>query len=48
MGRFLPHKLPLRIYLGAIAVFANEVKGEAVLALSRDMGVSGIMNKSLD
>lgn len=37
---FAAHKLPLRIYLGAIATFCNEVKGKSALALSRDLGVS--------
>ncbi len=37
---FASHKLPLRMYLGAIAIFCNEVKGKAALALSRDLGVS--------
>ena len=37
---FASHKLPLRAYLGAIAVFCNEVKGKSALALSRDLGVS--------
>ncbi len=37
---FGSHKLPLRIYLGAIAIFCNEVKGKSALALSRDLGVS--------
>lgn len=37
---FSSHKLPLRMYLGAIAVFCNEVKGKSMLALSRDLGVS--------
>lgn len=37
---FAAHKLPLRIYLGAIAIFCNEVKGKSALALSRDLGVS--------
>ena len=36
---FAHHKLPLRMYLGAIAVFCNEVKGKSMLALSRDLGV---------
>src|ERR1700683_4512837 len=36
---FDSHKLPLRAYLMAIAIFANEVKGKAALALSRDLGV---------
>lgn len=31
---FAAHKLPLRIYLAAIAVFTNEVKGKPMLALS--------------
>ncbi len=40
-GRSLPrHKLPLRPYLAAIAIFCNEVKGKSALALSRDLGVS--------
>jgi transposase-like protein len=34
------HKLPLRAYLAAIAVFCNEVKGKSMLALSRDLGLS--------
>ncbi|MFC2950703.1 IS1595 family transposase [Marinicaulis aureus] len=37
---FASHKLPLRMYLAAIAVFCNEVKGKSMLALSRDLGVS--------
>jgi transposase-like protein len=37
---FASHKLPLRMYLAAIAVFVNEVKGKSMLALSRDLGVS--------
>jgi transposase-like protein len=37
---FASHKLPLRIYLAAIAVFCNEVKGKSMLALSRDLGIS--------
>jgi transposase-like protein len=37
---FDSHKLPLRGYLGAIAVFCNEVKGKSMLALSRDLGTS--------
>ena len=32
------HKMPLRSYLMAIAIFANEVKGKSMLALSRDLG----------
>jgi len=31
--------MPLRQYLAAIAIFINEVKGKAALALSRDLGV---------
>src|SRR4051794_37328970 len=35
---FAFHKMPLRSYLMAIAIFANEVKGKSMLALSRDLG----------
>lgn len=37
---FASHKLPLRAYLAAIAIFCNEVKGKSALALSRDLNVS--------
>jgi transposase-like protein len=37
---FANHKLPLRAYLAAIAIFCNEVKGKSALALSRDLNVS--------
>ncbi len=37
---FASHKLPLRSYLAAIAIFMNEVKGKSALALSRDLGLS--------
>jgi len=37
---FASHKLPLRGYLAAIAIFCNEVKGKSALALSRDLGLS--------
>ena len=37
---FASHKMPLRSYLAAIAIFCNEVKGKSMLALSRDLGVS--------
>src|SRR5579863_9077573 len=37
---FAFHKMPLRMYLAAIAIFCNEVKGKAALALSRDLGTS--------
>lgn len=37
---FASHKLPLRMYLAAISIFVNEVKGKSMLALSRDLGVS--------
>lgn len=37
---FASHKLPLRMYLAAIAIFCNEVKGKSMLALSRELGVS--------
>jgi hypothetical protein len=30
--------MPLRAYLMAVAIFANEVKGKSMLALSRDLG----------
>jgi transposase-like protein len=36
---FAWHKLPLKNYLMAIAVFCNEVKGKSMLALSRDLDV---------
>jgi hypothetical protein len=36
---FAFHKLPLKAYLLAIAIFCNEVKGKSMLALSRDLGV---------
>ena len=35
---FAAHKMPLRAYLGAVAIFCNEVKGKSMLALSRDLG----------
>jgi transposase-like protein len=34
---FAFHKMPLRSYLAAIAIFINEVKGKSALALSRDL-----------
>jgi transposase-like protein len=37
---FDSHKLPLKSYLAAIAIFCNEVKGKSMLALSRDLGTS--------
>jgi len=37
---FASHKLPLKSYLAAIAIFCNEVKGKSALALSRDLGLS--------
>ena len=36
---FAWHKLPLRIYLLAVVVFCNEVKGKSMLALARDLDV---------
>jgi transposase-like protein len=36
---FAWHKLPLKTYLMAIAVFCNEVKGKSMLAFSRDLDV---------
>jgi transposase-like protein len=35
---FAFHKMPLRSYLMAIAIFGNEVNGKSMLALSRDLG----------
>ena len=37
---FASHKMPLRSYLAAIAIFVNEVKGKSMLAMSRDLGTS--------
>src|SRR6202042_3298511 len=37
---FAYHRMPLQNYLAAIAIFCNEVKGKAALALSRDLGTS--------
>ncbi|HWD26551.1 MAG TPA: IS1595 family transposase [Rhizomicrobium sp.] len=37
---FASHKLPIRSYLAAIAIFCNEVKGKSMLAMSRDLGLS--------
>ena len=37
---FASHKLPLQSYLGAIALFCNEVKGKSALAVSRDLGLA--------
>jgi len=34
---FAFHKMPLRNYLAAVAIFVNEVKGKSALALSRDL-----------
>jgi ISXO2-like transposase domain/Transposase zinc-ribbon domain len=36
---FASHKLPLRTYLAAIAIFINEGKGKSALAISRDLRV---------
>ena len=36
---FAFHKMPLRNYLAAVAIFINEVKGKSALALSRDLDV---------
>src|SRR5580693_4548387 len=36
---FAHHKLPLRTYLAAVAIFMNEVKGKSALAMSRDLDV---------
>jgi transposase-like protein len=37
---FASHKMPLRAYLMAIAIFCNEVKGKSMLAMSRDLGTA--------
>lgn len=37
---FAYHKKPLRVYLAAIVLYCNEVKGKNALALSRDLGTS--------
>jgi transposase-like protein len=37
---FASHKLPLRMYLAAILLFCNEVKGKSMLAMSRELGVN--------
>src|SRR3984893_17006900 len=37
---FASHKLPLKGYLAAVAIFCNEVKGKSMLALSRDLRTS--------
>ena len=36
---FAHHKLPLRIYLGAVALYTNAVKGLSALQMGRDLGV---------
>lgn len=36
---FAFHKLPLRVYLAAIAIYTNAVKGLSALQLARDLGV---------
>lgn len=36
---FGSRKMPVRVYLLAILIFCNEVKGKSMLALSRDLGV---------
>ena len=35
---FAHHKMPLRSYLMAVALFSNEVKGKSALAMSRELG----------
>jgi hypothetical protein len=37
---FASHKLPLKGYLAAIAIFCNEIKGKSALALFRDLCIS--------
>ena len=34
------HKLPLRVYLAAVAILCNEVKGKSALAISGDLGLA--------
>ena len=36
---FAHHKLPLQVYLGAIAIYTNAVKGLSALQLSRDLDI---------
>src|SRR2546430_9604729 len=36
---FAFHKMPLRSYLLAIAIFCNEVNGKSMLPMSRDLGI---------
>jgi len=36
---FAHHKLPLRVYLGAVAIYTNAVKGLSALQMCRDLGV---------
>jgi transposase-like protein len=36
---FANHKLPLRVYLGAIALYSNTAKGVSALQISRDLNV---------
>ncbi|MDP1544392.1 MAG: IS1595 family transposase [Anaerolineales bacterium] len=36
---FAHHKLPLRVYIGAVALFTNTAKGFSALQLSRDLDV---------
>ena len=36
---FAFHKLPLKVYLGAVAIYTNAVKGMSALQLSRDLAV---------
>jgi transposase-like protein len=37
---FASRKMPLRLYLMAIAIFVNEVKGKSMPAMSRDLGTT--------
>jgi transposase-like protein len=37
---FAWHKLPVQVYLSAVAIALNEVKGKNALAMSRDLGTS--------
>lgn len=44
---FANHKLSLKTYLAAIALFSNAVKGISALQLSRDMDVQYLCKPSL-
>jgi transposase-like protein len=37
---FASHKLPLRVYLAAIAMYATHAEGKTAVAISRELGTS--------